>query len=370
MEPVRVWVYDWHGEPVCELPYTSCDWSESIGEAGSMNVRVVYSREAERVPGGLRSVLKLWGSILAAVRGRDVVHAGWLTGYDWDPGSMTLDLTCGGGWTILSKRLVLGHGLDGGWRDGDVLIDEQHPAGAWRTTYTGSYLDIASGLVSEAMQWGDLPFILPAREGGGHERTYAGYDLATVLDRLEDLTRLADGVELRSDPQLSESGRLAWRLRGAAEIVDHSYTADGLGVLSAAAPGSRVRLAHAHGEGSGMTGQVYATGGKDQDRTLMCRGTRPIEGLPLLQTGDTEHTTVSELGTLRAHVAGDLAYGASPDGTIRLQVGEEIRLMPGDHMDVQVDDLWLGEVLLRLKVTDVSGSADSDWQDIQARERS
>lgn len=370
MGPLRVWVYDWRGRPVCELPCSSCDWSESIGEAGSMSVRVEYSDDALRVPGGLRSVLPLWGAILAAVRGSDVVHAGWLTGYGWDPDAATLDLTCGGGWTILKKRLVLNHALDSQWRDGDVLVDEEHPAGAWELVLEGTYRDIASGLVGEAMKWGPLPFTLPPRDGGkAHRLAYAGYDLANVQDRLEELGRRADGDEIRMDPRLDEHGSLSWLLRSEREIIDHDYTPSGLGMLNAAVPGCRVRLAPMDGDGSGMTGQVYAAGGKDQDKTVVCRAGEGIPGLPLLQSKDTEHTTATELDTLRGHIRGDLAYGAAPDETIPLKVGEEIPVRPGDHMDVQVYDMWLGDRLLRLKVTDVRGSSGSDWQDVQTRER-
>ena len=369
MEPIRVEVFDWRGRPLYELPYSSCDWSESIGEAGTMQVQVRYSDRAVGVPGGLWSGLRPWRAILAAVRGSDVVHAGWLTSCRWDAASATLDLSCGGGWTVLSRRLVLNHALDGQWRDGDVLIDEEHPAGAWLLTLTGSYRDIASGLVAEAMKWGSLPFVLPARDGGAHVRQYAGYDLASVADRLEELVRLEDGDEIRMDPRLDEHGVLSWLLRSEREIVDHDYTASGSGMLNAAVPGSRVMVTGLTGDGAGMTGQVYATGGKTGDKTLICRAGSGIPDMPLLQSKDTEHTTVVSLGTLKGHVRGDLAYGAAPDETITLRVGQEMPLRPGDHADVQVSDLYLGERLLRLKVTDVQGSTGSDWQDVQARER-
>lgn len=370
VEPLRILVFDAQGGPMFALPYSSCEWSDSISEPGSLDVKVVYSDVALRVPAGLFAVMRVWGVILAAVRGRDVVHAGWLTGYQWDPKTATLDLQCGGGWSILSKRLVMNHRLDSSWRDGDVFIDQDHPAGDWLLELRGSYRDIASGLVREAMKWGALPFDLPPVDGGSaHDLPYAGYDLATTADRLSDLAGREDGDEIRMDPVLSDGGRLSWLLRSEPEIVDHMYTADGLGVLTAMAPGQQVMLTGVKGEGASMTGQVYAAGGKDQDRTLMCRAGEGIPGLPLLQSKDTEHTTVSDLDTLRRHARDDLAYGDRPDVTYGLDVGQETPLAPGDWVDVQVDDLFLGPRLLRLKVTDVSGSSGSDWTTVQARER-
>lgn len=366
---LRVMVFDAHGRPLFLLPYTSCSWQESVSEAGSLSVEVQYTEAALKVAGGLRSRLAVWGVIVAAVRGSRVVHAGWLTSYAWDADSRRLSLTCGGGWTILQKRLVLNHALDSRWRDGDVLIDEEHPAGAWDLHLTGSYQDIAAGLVGEAMKWGPLPFTLPVREGGSHERHYAGYDLATTADRLEDLAGLADGVELRADPVLLDTGYLVFVLRAQPEIVDHAWTADGLGMWNACVPGQRVRLRGVRADGAGMTSQVYATGGKDADKTIACRGTSLIDGLPLLQSKDTEHTTLSDVGQLREDVRGDLAYGAHPDETITVSVGDEYPVRPGDHADLMVEDDFLGRRLLPLKITDVSGSSDSDWLDVQARER-
>lgn len=368
VEPVRVLAFDAQGGPLFSLPYTSCSWSDSINEAGGLEVEVQYSTQAAAVPGGLWRVLRLWGSHLAAVRGSRVLHAGWLTSYKWDAEHARLTLTCGGGMSILRKRLVLNHELDKVWRDGAVLVDEQHPAGPWVLELKGTYRDIASGLVGEAMKWGGLPFDLPKPDTGGtHDLSYAGYDLATVSDRLEDLSHRADGHEISMDPYLDAGGRLRYRLRSEPEIVDHEYTEEGAGVLSAVAPGSRVRLTGADGDGADMTGQVYASGGKGDDMTVICRDGDGIEGLPLLQSADTEHTTATNPSTLIGHIRGDLAFGCRDDETFSLQVGEETPLRPGDHMDVQVQDLFFGWRRLRLKVTDVGGSSGSDWQDVQAR---
>lgn len=368
-QPIRLLAFGPTGVPLFTLPYTACTWSESISEAGHMQATVAYSDTALHIPGGLWQDLKVWGIILAAVTGRDVIHAGWLTGYEWDASSRTLSLDCGGGWTVLSKRLVLNHALDQPWKDGELTVDIDHPAGDWLLRLKGTYQDIAAGLVAEALKWGALPIDLPAYQGGGHVRDYSGYDLATVADRLTDLSRLEDGDEIRMDPVLAPDGTLRFRLRSQPEIVDHDYTAGALGAVSATAPDTGVRLTGIKSDGADMTTQVYATGGKGDDKTLICRDTSPINGIPLLQTSDTAHTTVSDLQTLQAHARSDLAYGARPDVTYTLDVTREYPLSPGDHMDVTVEDDFAGERQLKLKITDTAGASDSEWQQIQARER-
>lgn len=378
LEPLYVDVFGPLGDPMFRLPYSKAGWADTISEPGSLSVDVDYSREALSIPSGLHELLKLWGVIIAAHRydpatdSEDVKHAGPLVDYRWDAKGRKLSLSCGGGWSLTSIRLVLNHALDTGWVDGDVLVDDEHPAGAWALTLTGSYSDIARGLVAEAMKWGALPITLPPVQGGTRTRTYSGYDVAKVADRLDDLAKLADGDEIRFDPRIKPDGSLTFDLRSQPEIVDHAWLEGGtLGAWHADLPGQRIVLSSVDGRGSGMTNQVYAIGGKHGDKTVMARVTDKHSALSLLiQSADTTHTTASELATLRAYAQSGIAYGAYPDETYSIEAGEEYPVRPGDQADMWVEDDFLGERMLKLKITDVSGSSDSDWLTVQARERS
>jgi hypothetical protein len=377
LDPLVCDVFGPLGDPMFRLPYTAAQWSDSINEPGSLSVDVDYSREALSIPSGFHDLLKLWGVIIAAHRydpasdSEDVKHAGPLVDYHWDHDGRKLSLSCGGGWSLTSTRLVLNHALDDGWVDGDVLVDEEHPAGAWALTLTGSYSDIARGLVAEAMKWGALPITLPPVEGGTNTRTYNGYDVSKTSDRLDDLAKLADGNEIRFDPRIKPDGTLTFDLRSHPEIVDHAWLeGKALGAWHADVPGQRIVLSSVDGKGSGMTNQVYAIGGKHGDKTVMARVTDKHSMLPLLiQSADTTHTTATELKTLRQYAQSGVAYGAYPDETYSLAVGEDYPVKPGDWADVWVEDDFLGGRMLELKITDVDGSADSDWLSIQARER-
>lgn len=379
-EPLYVDAYDYLGNPMFRLPYTRAGWQDHISEPGSLSVEMQCSDTALGIPGGLWASMRLWGVMFAAHRydpdigGQSVKHAGPLVSYDWDAKSRKLSLDCGGGWSFLSKRLVLNYSLDRTWHDGDVLIDDKHPAGNWLSHYEGSYRDIAAGLVREAMKWGALPIDLPATDGGkAHYRDYYGYDSALVSDRLDDLAKLEDGDEIRFDPYINANGQLWFRLRSESQIMDH-YWQDGsdMGAWDATVPGQRVVLSGLTGDGAAMTSQAYATGGKDGDKTLMARAgdTRlTVAGYPLLQSADMEHNTVSDLRTLQGYARSDIAYGMLPDETWKLQVGEEYDARPGDCADLKYEDDFLGEGMIPLKITDVSGSSDSDWLTIQARGR-
>lgn len=89
-----------------------------------------------------------------------------------------------------------------------------------------------------------------------------------------------------------------------------------------------------------------------------------------MQSVDTEHTTVSSMKTLQSHAVSDLRRHAFPAETFEFRVGEERAPHVGDNIDVTVSDDFLGDTLLQLKVTDVSGTSDSDWVTVGAQERS
>lgn len=352
------------GEHVMRIPYTACSWSDSLNREGGMDVTVDYTAEA--IQSGLGSVLTEWAHIIALVDDhngtRTVIHAGPLTGHDWDAEHRQLALSVGGGLTLLTKRLVLSRRLRDTWRDMPVLVDETHPAGDMALRCTGSWRDIAIRLILETLAWAPLPITVPQiLNDGAYARTYYAWDLATVADRLTELTMLEDGLEIRFDPYVDEQGRLFFGLIAAHDLAGAPLR------LDATLPDVRCRLLGVSADGSALTTQVWLTGGKDGDKTLMCR--RSVAKTPLLQTSDTSHTTVERMATLQQHALGALATHAWCDEAYKLAIGCEHPVRPGDALDVRVSDDWLGVTRLQLKVTDVSGTADSDWVTVTAQTR-
>ena len=351
------------GAHLTRLDRTSLRWSDSISEAGSLDAEVPLDQ-----PRDLARCLRCYGSVLAAVEGSEVLHAGYVTKVTVDRAARSVAVSAGGGWTVLEKRLVLDRALASGWRDGQVLIDEDNPPGSWVLNLRGTYRDIARGLLAETMAWGALPFSLPPVEGGtAHERTYNSWDFATVADRLGDLADLEDGPEVRFDPRLDARWNLTFALNVADEIVDHSFR------WNCSVPGQAVALGDSDCDGSAMCSQSFGVGGKDDDLVLVARATGTAltsRGWPLLQSANTGHTTISRLETLRGYVRADVAAGDSPQETVSLTVPMSTRARPGDHADVRVPaDAMAPGGLLRLKVTDVSGDAATGRLTLQCRER-
>lgn len=360
-DPLQVQVYDSStGRHVMRLPYSSARWSDSIGEAGSMSVEVDATRTALEL--GLHERLRPWSVILAVTDGERILHAGPLTDISWDATSRRISLSAGGGMTLLSKRLVLNHRLASSWHDGVVKTGPDDDPGGYLLHLAGSYPDIVRGLVAETMAWSPLPIILPEPEGGTYYRDYYAWDMAYVADRIQDIIGLQHGPEVRFDPVLQADGSMVYRLRAATEIIDHHYR------WSAPAPGQRVYLEGVDASGSAMCTQVYITGGKEDDETVMARRWLETKG-PLLQYADTGHSTDSDLESLQEYAMADLSIGATPQETIKVKAGIDYDVHVGDWADMRVEDDWMGERTLRLKITDVDGSTDEDWLSLQCAER-
>lgn len=364
MDPIRVFAFRLtDGQPIFRIPYTAVSGTETLNAGGDMKIEVAWSRDAARL--NLRKTLYPWLVGMAAVRGDRVLHAGPVTARGWDPEGRKLTFTAGGGWDLFDKRLVLNRALAASWRDGEVLIDEDNPAPDWQLTFTGTYTDIGSGLIAEALRWGSFPVDLPDPDGGLYTRTYLGWDMALVSDRLTDLTKLEHADELEFQPYRDAQHRFRWRFRGAPELMDVDWQ------WNTMAPAQRIRFTGVDDDGSAMATQAFGLGGRADDLVLAAKVESTAltgAGWPVLQSANTSHSTVSELDTLQSWVAEDIARGSCTQESFTFAVGMEYPVHPGDWAEIKVDDLYLGRTTLPLKIVQV-GWDTSEWQTVSCRLR-
>ncbi len=350
------------GAHICRLPLIKADWTEAINEHGSLNATV---QDDGSIPS---TALRQWGTIIAVMDESEPVHAGYLTHAKLNRADAEWTLECGGGGTILEKRLVLNYALNSSWTDGQVLVDEDNPSGNWPLTFNGSYSDIIAQLVTETKKWGALPITPKSLTGGDKTRTYNSYDFATVSDRISDIGDLENGPEWRFDPVISSSWVMSFEQKTSAdggELIDNQWH------WNALAPQSGVLLDNEDIDGGDMSTSCYIHGGKNDDLLLVARYSSTAltdAGWPLLQTANTSHGTVSLLSTLQSYARRDVATGDDTQRTIALKVLREL-------YDVHVGDwatLRFGTAnadTINLKVVDVKGSTDSDFLTIGARKR-
>ncbi len=350
------------GAHIQRLSMVKVSWSDAINEAGSLNAVSSDWRGLEFRP---------YGQILAITEGNDIHHAGYLTRAKYSQKDCSWELDAGGFMTILEKRLVLNHALASSWKDGMVVVDEDHPKGNWPLKYTGTYSDIISRHLRETLKWGELPVLPLALSGSkAHELSYNSYDLATIAQRIEDIGALDNGPEFRFDPHIRSDGRIEFQQVTSSdngEIVNNTWQ------WNTTIPNAGVVLGDSDYDGSDiMCTQSYGTGGRDEDKLLVARSVSSkltSAGWPVLQVANKEHSTVSKLNTLKSYVNADTRSGDEPQAVHALQVDRtRYRVRVGDWANVRYGTG--PNDVLEFKITDVSGSTESTMLDVQARERS
>ncbi|WP_172121396.1 hypothetical protein [Actinomyces faecalis] len=355
------------------LPASGWSWRRQVSGAGALEVTVPWSRGlAGR---SLREELAPWRTTLAVTdtASRRVVAAGVVYARRWDADTQTLKVSCEDLWALLKRRLVLSPALDS-YSGGQVAGRDGTYPPPWTVHMSGTLPSIARDLVGLALSAGTLPVVLPQKQAGGSVRTYLGPDLATVADRLEDLTGVIDGPEIVFDPRLADGGTsLSWHmLTGSPELVsgEHSWDA-----RRRAVPLIDLSVEE---DASDMVGDSWARGGSQDDQTLIAHHhDRWLEGRgwPLLQAADTSHSTVSDLTTLAGWARTPTVVRARSTEVVSLRarrtdesgyaLGDAV--LPGDHVRLRHDDPYLGSGTIVLKVLETSGD-EGEWVTCSCRE--
>ncbi|WP_134664018.1 hypothetical protein [Amycolatopsis sp. CFH S0078] len=164
-----------------------------------------------------------------------------------------------------------------------------------------------------------LPIDLPAPETGTNTRTYYGYDLAKVWERLDDLSKVINGPELDFWPYLVPGqNKLRWQMLIGSPLLGDQQSAavwDYGGALSAidvdvngsASPCTRVWV-----KGSGTERGLLT--GFAEDTTLVGLGFPPADFV------DGDHTSVIDQQTLEDYADADLAAFSAPTETWKCSV--------------------------------------------------
>lgn len=341
------------------IPASKCSWRLTLNEAGTASFTIPNSHPL--AVWGARTKLRPWYSTVALIDGGDVVHAGPVLRRKWTPRG-GLAVTVGGVWDLFSKRLVLNHLLDSLWADGEVLVDEENPSPQWQLTFINQSLGgIGAGLVREALKWGPLLVDAPSAEVGVHERTYNGWDLATVADRLTDLTEVINGPRIEFRSYLRSDGYLrAEYLASQAGGTHHR--------LSTAMEGHGVVVEDIDEDGGSLASEVYALGGRAGDLVLTARRRSPRltgQGYPVMQEAMKQHASVARLTTLQDHVNQRLVDGSTVPESTELTLRRSHRVRPGDVLDITMRSSYHGSVDLTLHVVEVAGDT-GEWVRVTA----
>lgn len=278
---------------------------------------------------------------MGVMEGDEILEAGPIWSWDYDDGSGMLTVIAKGMWSIFDHRIVMAANRT----ESGALAYAR-----WGRTYANLSLGtIAKRLVELAEEHvgGELPIVLPEDVAGTSERTYNGYSVATVRQRIEELMGVQGGPDIAFEPRLTED-RLGveWVMR----VGDPLLHQDGDDfVWDSRAPKGPVGSLGVTRDASNQAQRAWATG-DGMERALLMTEREPADigapdlrdfGFPLTETVSS-HSTVERIATLRSHAAGSLRASLRPWMTWAMQVRADLgpRLgsyRPGDWAKVWVE---------------------------------
>lgn len=252
-----------------------------------------------------------------------------------------------------------------------VLAAGDNPAEATVTYNAAQLALIAKRLVELAQSHtgGNLPIVLPsdADLGGAgttHTRTYLGYELGWVGERLKQLSEVEDGPEIQFVPRrrTDNPSYIEWVMRIGTEPSMMLTQTGPAWVFDRTVPKSPVRKISVSSDGTQMAFRQWVAGqGEAEGRPIVWAEDDTLIGLgfPLLEGEVTATDTVSTTETLNGHATGALAYSQRPIESWTLTVSRDARpnvgqYVPGDWVTVKIKDhvfLPAGQYSMRILST-------------------
>ncbi len=342
------------GRRIQRVPALSGSWSEVLNGAGSVSCTVTL-RDPDVAALDLPNTATEGKAYLAAVDGDLVLQAGpiWAHRYSDDD---RLTLNAGGAWSYFDHRVILPY----------PTTDPTDPASD--TNIVSSLQGIARAWVAQDQGWpnADVPVILPAAIPGTNERNEAGANLASVGQRLSQITQVEGGPDIQFAPRF-QSDRLGveWVMRIGTPEQPLLFSPQEV-TFDVSAAQSSVSNLQISTSGVGIASTVYASGGRSADRVLIAVAENPgllDQGFPALVRVDSSFSTVSEQSTMQAHADGLAELSARR--LVGMSFEHDLSSRPfiesfgvGDFVRVKFrGHAYMGTQVLRMRVTGRSGDA-------------
>lgn len=278
------------------------EFNRQINQEGSWRIRVQIDDVSVPVTETLRAIFSPWRFACAiAWNDQFIVQAGPVTTSQVDDYTRQITVSGGGLWTLLNRRTIIDPSYVLAPTTGSALLDMSTGDLSYGPT---SLLTIAKLLVSDSCSrtgFG-LPIDFPASTTGTHERNYPIYDLASVGQRLKELSQVSEGPDIDFDPyfDLSNPGYIRFQMR----IGSPTLTQSGAPLVWDY--GTGLRSVSIDSDGSPMISGIFARGNGteraslvayDEDLTLVGNGWPPTELV-------ISFSSVTDGNTLQGHATG------------------------------------------------------------------
>lgn len=367
------------GRRIQMLPALAGNWSEGVNDVGDVSCTVsLRNPVVKRLK--LAQSAQVGKAFLAAVDGDTILQAGPILDHEWGGDGRKLTLRASGMLSYFDHRALLP--VLAGRLPSDATTDTRYmPYSApgtdypWPTDTRRSLQGIIVGLFTQAMSWpsGNVPITLPTVIAGTSERAYRGSDIASVGDRVRELSQVLNGPEVRITGQWT-TDRLG--VRWVAEIGTPTqplifspqrpvfYVGDDKSSVT----NLRVRVS-----GKGLASQAFASGGSSVDKAIVSASTDSTltgAGFALLDIMDSTHSTAQDITTLQGY--SDEAVKRGRQAAQTWQFTHNVSFQPylssfraGDFAEVRVvADPYLEVKSHVMRITGRSGDVRSKTVDL------
>ena len=215
---------------------------------------------------------------------------------------------------------------------------------------------------------------LPDVEASGNTRTYYGYELGSLGDRMDQLMGVIDGPDIALTPRLTADRMgVEWVLRTGTVADPTLHQAGDDHVFDSRAVRGGVSGLSVSRDATGLAQRSWVSGEGTQESLLMEFADGPAlldAGFPLMESSQARGS-VSDRATLTRWARGDLASGARPTmawvATVRADASPRLgTYRPGDTVRVWVPadhpylSMLLPEGYHRARILDISGGMGDD----------
>jgi hypothetical protein len=320
-DPVQVRVFETRtGRVVARVPYVgTARWSCGLLAAGDWTVTVKLGADGLSKE-LLEGMTDPWRFTVAVSQGSRIWQAGPLVSESYTDGDDVTTISGGGLFKLLTdKRILVNSGRAS--LAGVTSSDADIAFGPGATNDIGSTIPVANRNLSlhtifkrmleniTAASGGDLPLVLPADIAGTAERTYPGYDLASVGQRLMELAQVTDGPEFEFAPEFVDpttKQAIRWRVRiGNPRLgnLGFPYTWDQEKAL--------IGTGFSKDGGWRKTRDFERGNGMNRDLVLGFADTALTANASdiLLESVGSEHTSTADAGVLNSWAAAAVASG-------------------------------------------------------------
>ena len=217
--------------------------------------------------------------------------------------------------------------------------------------------------------------------GSTHSITYPGYQLASLGDKLRDLTEAGGEIQFVPRRKTSNPNYIEWVMRIAPESANLMLTQAGPAwVFEHNVPKSPIASISVKRDGTKMTFRSWAGGQGQAEGRPIARAEDlslvAFYGFPLLESEISATDSEPSTSALYRYAAGDVAANNRPIETWTMKVHRDAKRLDvgkyrvGDWTETRIrDHLYLEDGRYTNRIVKVSGSAGSNIIELQMASR-